>query len=237
MTDPGDCESADAQDARAHYGMIPDARLRLDLMLRGQYAGVMDFLMDTKTIHRGGARYRARAAQRTPCGAVRRRARDVAAEMEDKAREKDEEHNGVPRDSGRVGPVLAALRAFPPTQGVAWGAYGESSEHVETLVDAAARGLAEKRWRLMGARDMAEAIGYFKGMLWRRWGCNALFAAARLRVARMALVGLPAAAAARHALRDGDGLGDAWLGPTAFEADEAGVGTLRMARGAPVRPM
>ena len=83
---------------------------------------------------------------------------------------------------------------------------------------------------------MAEAVGYLKGMLWRRWGCNALFAAARLRVSRMSRVGLPAAAAERQALRDGDGLGDAWLGPTAFEADEAGYGVLRMARGAPVRP-
>ena len=90
----------------------------------------------------------------------------------------------------------------------------------------------------MGARDLAEAVGYFKGMLWRRWGCNAVFAAARLRVSRMSQVGLPAELAERQAARDGGGLGDAdaWLGPTAFEADEAGYGTLRMARGAPLRP-
>ena len=113
---------------------------------------------------------------------------------------------------------------------------GESSEHVPTLIDVAAKGLGEKKWRLMGARSVVEAIGYFKGMLWRRWGCNAVFAAARLRVSRMACVGNPVTVRQR-ALRDGDGLGEAWLGPTAFEADEAGYGRLRMARGAPVRPV
>ena len=65
--------------------------------------------------------------------------------------------------------------------------------------------------------------------------CNAVFAAAQLRVKRMANVGNQVLVR-RQALRDGDGLGDAWLGATAFEADEAGYGRLRMARGAPVRP-
>jgi len=157
----------------------------------------------------------------------------VHREAERTAREKDVRYNGVPAGTDVVGPVLQQLRAFPPEQGAVWGAYAECNALVLTLATEAARRTAEGRWRAMGARSLSEAMAYFKCLYLRRWGCEAAFAAARMRVARMPYVGRSRAEVERGA-RAAAADEAAAFGATAFEADEAGYGVERMARGAPV---
>ena len=81
------------------------------------------------------------------------RAKAVAAEYEAHARRLDLRHHGVARDDPRGGPVLAALRAWPPVLGLAFGAFGEASDAVQTLVQEVARRRAAAEWRCMGARE------------------------------------------------------------------------------------
>ena len=93
--------------------------------------------------------------------------------------------------------------------------------------------MARTRWRQLGARGIQEAKGFFRGQLRRSWGCAAIFAAAHNRVARLRYVGRSRALAAREVRPADDADYDPRFGATAFEADEAGVGVMRMARGAP----
>ena len=125
--------------------------------------------------------------------------------------------------------MLRALLQFGESQGVAWGAYGECSPHVLTIAQAVAAKLAQQRWREIGSRNYAEALGYFTAAIKRRWGCEAVFAQARMRLDRLPYVGRRVADMAAAAA---DELGD-WAGATAFEADEAGWGVAREGRAAP----
>lgn len=223
------------QSARSLHGIIPDAMLRIDLNMRGRsqhgraLGGEQMFLFDTKCIHAGSTHY-STAAQRVRCGAVERRAAKVAVDYEANARRKDEKYNRTQR--GEVGPVLARLRTYPPVQGVVWGAYGESNKLVETLIGVAARRTAERKWRSMGARGMAEAVSWFSSLYWRRWGCAATFAQARMRVSRLSSVGRTHAEEARMTQACLNYSEEDHFGAVAFEADEAGHGVERMARAA-----
>ena len=70
----------------------------------------------------------------------------------------------------------------------------------------------------------------YTSLYWRRWGCAAVFAQARMRMARMPSVGASRAEETRaRRTVDCDDAEDPF-GATAFEADEAGYGVERMAR-------
>ena len=89
----------------------------------------------------------------------------------------------------RGGPVLAALRAWPPVLGFVFGAFGEASAAVEELVQAVAALQAASAWRTMGARDEDEARAFLLAHLRRRWGRCAVRERARMLIARIPHVG------------------------------------------------
>ena len=124
---------------------------------------------------------------------------------------------------------MSLMSAAPSAQGLVWGAYGEASPAVEKLLVVCAKGMAERRWRAIGARSRAEAVGYFRAALRRRWGCAAAFGAVRVRVRRYPMVGMRRAEATRLAMQEAP-----HEGAIAFEADEGGAGAEREARDAPL---
>ena len=113
--------------------------------------------------------------------------------MERQARLSDQRFHGYPDPTGqvaqgRVGPMLACLRRFPPVVGLVVGAYGEVSESVAGLQSHLATVRASAVWGAMGFRSEAEARGVFVARLRRRWGVLAFLAGARCRVSRAAHV-------------------------------------------------
>ena len=94
--------------------------------------------------------------------------------------------------AGRIapGPVLSLLRTFPRVIGLAFGAFGEASPDVHTLLAHAATVGAARMWRTMGARSMLEARGFLVSQLRRTWGVAAVRAAARLRASRAVFIGM-----------------------------------------------
>jgi hypothetical protein len=191
-----------ALNAFPTLGIIPDAQLTVNM---GRGDGTRDTLFDVKTISAGGPTYARR--YRLTGGAVAERARKVPGEYEKAARLLDLRHHRVVAPA--VGRVLTALRTFPPVCGLAFGAYGEASSAVHTLLKACATSAAARSWARMGARSAVEAVGFFASSLRRRWGIVAVREYARLRLNRLSYVG--AASGARSAQlctapRDADGV-------------------------------
>ena len=195
------------QDAQARYpslGIVPDAVLTINMQRDGERGGAREVLFDVKTISAGSAPYAER--YRLTGGAVAERARLVPGAYETKARTLDRLHYGVVAPA--VGRVLTALRVFPPVRGLVFGAYGEASADVHTLLTACATSAAGRSWAKMGARSAVEAQSFFASSLRRRWGIVAVREYARLRLNRLGYVG--AAVGARSAQlssapRDADG--------------------------------
>ena len=133
---------------------------------------------------------------------------------------RDATHHGVAREDPRGGPILAALRAWPPVLGLVFGAFGEASSGVEELALEIAARRAAADWRRMGAREEAEAKGFILAQLRRRWGRCAVRERARMLLARLPQVGRPrpsgTASAADSRLR-ADG-GDAVASAAVFQA-------------------
>ena len=79
-------------------------------------------------------------------GAVEQRARQVPSESRRIAREKDQQY-------GPAGSTLIQDRvaSFGACRAVVFGNYGEASRDVHTLTHVAAKRLATKHWRLLGA--------------------------------------------------------------------------------------
>jgi hypothetical protein len=194
------------------YGIIPDAKLRVCLH-RGRLGGnaadlsMRDkaYLFDVKTIAAGGPTYHARyrsprtAAASPPViargnggitvagGAVAERARIVPGEYEAAARGLDLRLHGI--EAPAVGPALTLLRTYPPARALVFGAYGEASEDVHTLLRVASERAADGQWARLGARSRANAVGYFASIFRRRWGITAVREYARLRIERLGFVG------------------------------------------------
>ena len=74
-----------------------------------------------------------------------------------------------------------------------FGNYGEASRDVHTLIHVAAKRLATKHWRLLGARSQGEVHGFYVAQLRRRMGVTAVREFARHRLRRAAYVGVPRA--------------------------------------------
>ena len=89
--------------------------------------------------------------------AVDRRASTLPREYNEKAKSIDSLYGGVP--DGVVGPVQAKLHSFPPLRKWVFGAWGEASEDVHSLV----HDLATSRAKItsmywMGGRDGAGGV-------------------------------------------------------------------------------
>ena len=177
-------------------GIIPDMRLwRLPFPDPHLSARTVGHLLDLKTIHDGTQWYQRAQARRDRGAAVAARGRTVHTEYERLARNLDERHHNVLAAdvrAGRIapGPVLSLLRTFPRVIGLAFGAFGEASPDVHTLLAHAATVGAARMWRTMGARSMLEARGFLVSQLRRTWGVAAVRAAARLRASRAVFIGM-----------------------------------------------
>ena len=128
--------------------------------------------------------------------AVQARAAVVHADYVARARLLDTRHHRCPpaaqqRAQGMIGPVLEVLRQYPEVRGLVWGAYGEASRDVHTLLEEIADRIAERQWGSMGARTRSEARAHIVHQLRRRWGVAAARECARLRLSRLRYVGAP----------------------------------------------
>ena len=164
------------------------AARRHDAPLQGR-TRVVDQLFDIKTIHSGGPDYRSPLARDAQGGAVTARARRVDGEYAALARELDRKR--LQQDpQAAPGEVMRVLRSYPAVRALVVGQYGECSADVHSLLEAAAQAAAARRWRVMGARDASEAVGYFTTALRRSWGVAAVREMARHRLRRVCFVGV-----------------------------------------------
>jgi hypothetical protein len=161
---------------------------------------------DVKTIHGGTAYYQTRRAWEQQGGAVLQRELRVHADYIYHARELDRRHHQqelqaqVAQGRQPCGPVERRLLEFGRVRGLVYGAYGEASADVHALLAMAAREMAERSWRLMGARSASEMRSLMVSMARRRVGLAAVQAMARHRLARVPYVG--ATRAVVQAVRD-----------------------------------
>ena len=178
---------------RGVSAIIPDLRLRIqfpDLAEQpARWRDVpRDHLFDFKCAHLGCAAYRSGVALRERAGAVASYARAVHTDVRRHARSIDARLHGAPAGSDD-GPVSSMLRSFPPVHGLVFGARAEASPEVDQLARIVAARQAATSWRSSGARSRTEAYAFLISRLRRRWGCVAAREHARMRLARLALVG------------------------------------------------
>ena len=88
-----------------------------------------------------------------------------------------------------MGPVERRLRSFNRVLPLVFGAFGETSDGVETLLHGLADAGAQRHWRRMKARRPEEAQGAIAWLLRRRWGITAIRENARLTLDRLQYVG------------------------------------------------
>ena len=138
------------------------------------------------------------ARQGTQCGAVERRAAAVQGDYEGHARRIDARHS----PAGQT-PVAQRLRELGDIRGLVFGQYAEASADVHGLLSAAADGMAERWWRLYGARTQAEARSVFIARLRRQLGVFVAREMARHRLRRVPYVGVPQAVIARGLAGEG----------------------------------
>ena len=156
--------------------------------------------MDVKTVHGGGPAYRSATARDQQSGAVAHRAARVDGDYAAHARRMDAQYS----PPGTT-PIYDRLRALSTrVSGLVVGQYGEASEDVHGIAEAAADALAAQRWRLMGARSPSEARAYFVSTVRREMGLAFVIAMARHRLQREPFVGMTRAQV--RAMRDARGL-------------------------------
>ena len=142
-------------------------------------------LFDVKTIHAGSEHYYSAHARDEQSGAVRHREHDVFPGYVRHARALDAQYS----PPGTT-PIEDRLRSYTRTRGLVFGAYGEASADVHSLISTAADELAQQQWRLAGARTAAEMRSYVVSLLRRRVGLATVQAMARHRLAREPYIGL-----------------------------------------------
>ena len=122
---------------RKRQGLVPDFQMQLPCEGR---QGNQLVLAELKVISSCPTRYRPDDTVR----AVDRRSRELPGEYLKKAKDVDRIYGGV--GDGQVGPVQRKLESFGPVRGLVFGAFGEASEEVATLVQT----LAESRVKAVG---------------------------------------------------------------------------------------
>ena len=70
-------------------------------------------------------------------------------------------------------PIHDRLTSYTPTRGLVFGAYGGASADVHDLVSLAASRVAERQWRLAGARSASEYRSFVVTRMRRRLGMAA----------------------------------------------------------------
>ena len=120
----------------------------------GQFLPERRLLFDVKTTHAGHGMYLTPRARDEQLGAVGERAHRVAAEYRDHARQLDRQHS----PPGTT-PIQDRLGSFSTVRSLVFGAHGDASQDVESLLVSVARRRAQRQWRALGARSEREAYG------------------------------------------------------------------------------
>ena len=186
--------------SRGVSAIVPDLRVRMhfpDLLSPARWRDVERDLFDFKCAHGGCPQYRTATALRERSAAVAAYARSVHTDVLRHARDIDTRLHATP--SGSDGPVTRELLTFPRVHGLVFGARSEASPEVHALAGIVAGQQAGATWRAAGASSRQEAYGFFLGRLRRRWGCVASREHARMRLARLELVGSRGRLARPHA--------------------------------------
>ena len=139
----------------------------------------------------------------------------MPAEYAAKARNADRNFGGVGCSA-----VQTALRALPEVRGLAFGAMGEFSSSVDTLIEGFAHEGALKHADRFRQRNYKPAFALIHWWLKRRWGRLAAITAVEVRYAALRYVGgaAQAAAADRHTHQEQE---DDWRYGAAFREREA----------------
>ena len=134
--------------------------------------------------------------------AVNRRAALLPREYLNHAKKVDREYGGVPE--GVVGPVQAKLASFPPLRGWVFGAWGEASDDVHSMIDYLAvsrqkhqQVLDGGRWRSRRMGEEAE-LACLKGQIRRTLSLEVVRSQARLLLDRLRGLGPGADGAERR---------------------------------------
>ena len=187
------------EQGRKRQGLVPDFRLRVPAV-DGRGPQVEDLVLaELKVISCCPTRYLRNP--RSTIKAVDRRAATLPAEYRQHARKIDREYGGV--QEGVVGPVEAKLLSFPPLRRWVFGAWGEASEDVHTLVKDLATTRArhqqqlEGRWRWNRRSEEAE-VAVLTGQVRRLLSVEGVRGQARCLLDRLRGLGVGAAAALRR---------------------------------------
>ena len=153
---------------------------------------------------------------------VDKRADKVHGDYIRHAKRLDREEHGLTEEQqnlGAIGPVQERLASYGRTIGLVFGSFGEGSSSLHALVDNISTAASRASWRRMGCTDIAQAKAFFTTATYKRWGTFIVRANARLRLARLELVGAPGGR--RQALgEEAQAIADAFLaGGLAADAD------------------
>ena len=186
------------EKGRKRQGLVPDFQVRLPER-DGRPDDTSLVLAELKMISSCPTRYQRdpRAAQK----AVDRRASTLPAEYIKKARSMDQQYGGI--QPGVVGPVEAKLTSFPPLRRWVFGAWGEASEDVHTLVHELASARLRHQQLLEGRglrkRRTEEAeLSMLVGQVRKGLSVEAVRSQARCLLQRLSGLGAGAQAAAQR---------------------------------------
>ena len=168
---------------RKRQGLVPDFLVTLP-------TGI-DTLMELKVVGLGRTWYVRGDTAR--CRAVAHRAREIPAEYVQKTRRLDGRSMSDPH--GSPGPVEQKLASYGRIHALAFGAFGEASQDVHSLVKDLACGRAARDWPRLLCRDQDEAKALLARSLYRSLGLEAVRSQARLKLAGLSYVGTGVAAA------------------------------------------
>ena len=190
---------------RKRQGLVPDFRLQAE-------EGGGDVLCELKCMSASNTRYPL-ARRRDGMRAVDKRAEGLTADYQATARRTDWQYCGTPRPPTvqqpgepqpvrQIGPVETKLNTFGRVNGWVFGAWGEASEEVHSLVQRLAKARLERQDTLPAARvrrksreaELASLVGDIR----RQLSFRAVQQQARLLLDRLHLLGDGATEAGRR---------------------------------------
>ena len=134
---------------------------------------------------------------------MHRRAALLPGEYASKAKKIDTKFGGTPQD--RVGPVQAKLLSYPALRGWVFGAWGEASDDIHTIINTLANArlrhqdtLPGADWRGRSRRSEEAERGMLVGQIRRQLSLEAVHGQARLLLDMLQSLGAGAAAAVRR---------------------------------------
>ena len=172
----------------AIFAALPEAVTARRLRRPTEPRAARWLLFDAKTIHAGTDHYHSAHAAEEQSGAVRHREHTVFPDYLRHAREMDRLYS----PPGTT-PIEDRLRTYTRTRGLVFGAYGEASADVHSLISIAADEVARRQWGISGAPSLSAMRSVIISQMRRRVGITTVQAMARHRLVRERYIGMPRA--------------------------------------------